>query len=63
MKDDNTMVSNSLQIPIFSLPQMERPPPTVDVYTSDNMTIIDTDATPQQVSFILFITKISHFTF
>lgn len=64
-RDDNTMVSNSLQIPIISLAAMERPPlssaTAIDatttsstmvvenVYTSDNMTIIDTDVTVPQV--------------
>lgn len=43
-RDDNTMVSNSLQIPVISLPLLERPPTVENVYTSDNMTIIDTDA-------------------
>lgn len=41
--DDTTTVSNSLQIPIISLPLMERPPVVENVYMSDNMTIIDTD--------------------
>lgn len=43
-RQDNTTVSNSLQIPIVSVPNfMEKPPPLENVYTSDNMTIIDTD--------------------
>lgn len=43
-KEENTKVSNSLQIPIISVPNvMEKPPPTENVYTSENMTIIDTD--------------------
>lgn len=45
--DENTMVSNSLQIPIISLVAMERPPVVENVYMSDNMTIIDTDGAPQ----------------
>lgn len=45
-RDDNTMVSNSLQLPVISLPTMERPPTVENIYTSDNMTIIDTDAAP-----------------
>lgn len=43
-REDNTMVSNSLQIPVISLPILERPPTVENVYMSDNMTIIDTDA-------------------
>jgi hypothetical protein len=43
-RDDNTMVSNSLQIPIISLSAMEKPLAIENVYMSDNMTIIDTDA-------------------
>lgn len=43
-RDDNTIVSHSLQIPIISLISMERPPTEENVYMSDNMTIIDTDA-------------------
>jgi hypothetical protein len=46
IRDDNTMVSNSLQIPVISLPLLERPPTVENIYTSDNMTIIDTDAAP-----------------
>lgn len=58
-REENTMVSNSLQIPIISLPFMERIPPAPapstaticaaavaaieNIYMSDNMTIIDTD--------------------
>lgn len=44
-KQETTKVSNSLQIPIISVPNvMEKPPPqTENVYTSENMTIIDTD--------------------
>ena len=42
-KDDNTKDSSSLQIPVISLSTMERPPAADSVYTSDNMTIIDTD--------------------
>lgn len=43
---ENTTVSNSLQVPIISVPNiMEKPPPPTEnnVYTSENMTIIDTD--------------------
>lgn len=44
LREENTTVSNSLQIPILSVPNvMEKPPPTENVYTSENMTIIDTD--------------------
>jgi hypothetical protein len=53
---ENTMVSNSLQIPIISLPlMMEKPPPpssssmTQNVYMSENMTIIDTDVVQQVI--------------
>lgn len=44
-KEENTTVSNSLQIPIISIPNiMEKPPPpSENVYVSENMTIIDTD--------------------
>jgi hypothetical protein len=45
-KEENTKVSNSLQIPIISVPNvMEKPPPPPlgNVYQSENMTIIDTD--------------------
>lgn len=43
-KQDTTKVSNSLQIPIISVPNvMEKPPMKENVYTSENMTIIDTD--------------------
>lgn len=43
-KEETTKVSNSLQIPVISVPNvMEKPPPTENVYTSENMTIIDTD--------------------
>lgn len=45
-REDNTMVSNSLQIPMISIPLMERPPTVENVYMSDNMTIIDTDPGP-----------------
>lgn len=42
--EEVTIVSNSLQIPVIALSAMEKPPITKDnVYTSDNMTIIDTD--------------------
>jgi hypothetical protein len=41
--ESNTIVSNSLQIPVISLPIVERPPAVENVYASDNMTIIDTD--------------------
>lgn len=43
-KEENTTVSNSLQIPIISIPNiMEKPPPpSENVYVSENMTIIDT---------------------
>lgn len=41
--DDNTNVSNSLKVPVISLPTMEKPPVADCVYISDNMTIIDTD--------------------
>lgn len=37
-----TMVSNSLQIPILSLPTLEKPPKD-NVYMSENITIIDVD--------------------
>jgi superfamily II DNA helicase RecQ len=46
-KTENTTVSNCLQIPVISVPNiMEKPPPiTVDnVYVGESMTIIDTDA-------------------
>lgn len=44
LRDEKTTVSNSLQIPILSIPNvMEKPPPTENVYSSENMTIIDTD--------------------
>lgn len=43
--EEVTIVSNSLQIPVIALSAMEKPPIIIDnVYTSDNMTIIDTDA-------------------
>lgn len=44
-REDNTTVSNCLQIPVITVPNiMEKPPPpTVNVYQSENMTIIDTD--------------------
>lgn len=44
-REENTTVSNSLQVPVISVPNvMEKLPPTqLDVYTSENMTIIDTD--------------------
>lgn len=50
-RGENTKVSNSLQLPIISVPNvMEKPPPTMlplpvmeNIYTSENMTIIDTD--------------------
>lgn len=46
-KEDNTTVSNCLQVPIITVPNiMEKappPPPSVNVYQSENMTIIDTD--------------------
>lgn len=47
-REDNTTVSNCLQIPIISVPNvMEKPPPAPlameNIYTSENMTIIDTD--------------------
>lgn len=45
--EENTTVSNSLQIPIISLVAMERPPVVENIYMSENMTIIDTDAAPQ----------------
>jgi hypothetical protein len=44
--DDTTMVSNSLQIPIISLGVLEKPPVVENIYTSDNITIIDTDLVP-----------------
>lgn len=42
---ENTTVCNSLQIPIISVPNvMEKPPPPLEnIYTSESMTIIDTD--------------------
>lgn len=40
---DNTSVSNSLQIPVVCVPNMMEKLPPVNVYTSENMTIIDTD--------------------
>jgi hypothetical protein len=44
---ENTTVSNCLQIPVITVPNvMEKPPPpppSVNVYQSENMTIIDTD--------------------
>lgn len=42
---ETTKVSNSLQIPVVSVPNlMEKAPPTVEnVYVSESMTIIDTD--------------------
>lgn len=44
LKAENTTVSNSLQIPILSIPNvMEKPPTIENVYTSESMTIIDTD--------------------
>lgn len=45
-KEENTKISNCLQIPIVSIPNiMEKAPPAVEnIYQSDNMTIIDTDA-------------------
>lgn len=46
-KEENTTVSNCLQVPIITVPNiMEKappPPPSVNVYQSENMTIIDTD--------------------
>lgn len=57
IRDDNTTVLNSLQIPIISLPTMERPPTVENIYTSDNMTIIDTDAAPPvscEIKFCIF---------
>ncbi len=47
LRDDNMIVSNSLQIPVISLPSLERPPTIENIYTSENMTIIDTDAGAQ----------------
>jgi hypothetical protein len=48
---ENTTVSNSLQIPIISLPMMmeKLPPMTQNVYMSENMTIIDTDVVQQVI--------------
>lgn len=47
-REENTTVSNCLQIPVISVPNMLEkpplpPPPQLDIYTSENMTIIDTD--------------------
>lgn len=43
----NTMTSNSLQVPVISVPNMlEKPPPAIlseNIYQSESMTIIDTD--------------------
>lgn len=42
--EETTTVSNSLQIPVLSVPNsMEKAPPVENVYVSENMTIIDTD--------------------
>lgn len=42
-REETTTVSNSLQIPIISVPNLMEKPPPPNVYTSENMTIIDTD--------------------
>jgi hypothetical protein len=43
-REDNTTVSNCLQVPVITVPNiMEKPPPSANVYQSENMTIIDTD--------------------
>lgn len=44
-EQETTSVSNSLQIPVLSVPNlMEKAPPQVEnVYVSESMTIIDTD--------------------
>lgn len=51
--EEVTIVSNSLQIPVIALSAMEKPPIIIDnVYTSDSMTIIDTDAPVSEHKFI-----------
>lgn len=53
--EEVTIVSNSLQIPVIALSAMEKPPMTKDnVYTSDNMTIIDTDIPVSNKLMVLF---------
>lgn len=43
-QEEITTVSNSLQIPVLSVPNMmEKAPPVDNVYVGENMTIIDTD--------------------
>lgn len=63
-KEETTKVSNSLQIPVISVPNvMEKPPPTENVYTSENMTIIDTDLPVRKTSvrFTDFLIDFSRF--
>lgn len=42
-QEEITTTSNSLQIPVISVPNMMEKPPQANVYMSENMTIIDTD--------------------
>lgn len=58
--EEVTIVSNSLQIPVIALSAMEKPPVTKDnVYTSDNMTIIDTDFPVSKGRFTIKLTILS----